>query len=98
MNDAKFATAAHLHVLLRRRCGRVTDTLWMVQNREYALAILRLAREQGDAELDKLIERFEALLASEAPIPPPPPKPAERETPPADYVASWENKYKGGVR
>lgn len=94
MNDAKFATAAHLHVLLRRRCGRVTDTLWMVQNREYALAILRLAREQGDAELDKLIERFEALLASEAP----PPKATAQETPPADYVASWENKYRGGVR
>lgn len=95
MNDAKFATAAHLHVLLRRCCGRVTDTLWMVHNREYAVAMLRLAREQGDAELDKLVERFETLLQNEAPD-------SRQATPaealPADYAASWEAKYKGGVR
>ena len=39
MSEAdKLAIAAHLHVLLRRKTGRVTDTEWMAVNAEYALA------------------------------------------------------------
>ena len=45
-NDA-FAAAAHLHVLLRRKTGRVTDTEWMVSNPEYARAIVSYARERA---------------------------------------------------
>ena len=30
LNSEKLAVAAHLHVLLRRKTGRVTDTEWML--------------------------------------------------------------------
>lgn len=45
-----FAIAAHLHVLLRRRTGRVTDTEWLATNAEYARAIVRFTREKAAAE------------------------------------------------
>lgn len=58
------AVAAHLHVLLRRNCGRVTDTEWLAQNAEYAAEIIRFAREHAGAdarpELREWTDRFEA--------------------------------------
>ena len=39
------AIAAHLHVLLRRNTGRVTDTEWIAVNVEYAQAIIAFARQ-----------------------------------------------------
>lgn len=64
-NDA-LATAAHLHVLLRRKTGRVTDTEWMASNVEYAQAMVGWAREKaasdGHAELLPLADRLEALV------------------------------------
>jgi hypothetical protein len=64
-NDA-FAAAAHLHVLLRRKTGRVTDTEWMVHNAEYAKAIVDFARERasedGHADLLPLADRLESLV------------------------------------
>ncbi len=45
-ND-KLAIAAHLHVLLRRKTGRVTDTEWMAVNAAYALEIVRFARQRA---------------------------------------------------
>ena len=60
-----FATAAHLHVLLRRKTGRVTDTEWMATNADYALAMVKFARDKADSdalpELLPLAERLEAL-------------------------------------
>lgn len=46
----KLAIAAHMHVLLRRKTGRVTDTEWMSQNLEYALEIVRFARAKADED------------------------------------------------
>jgi hypothetical protein len=43
----RLAVAAHLHVLLRRRTGRVTDPEWMATNREYATAIVAFARAKA---------------------------------------------------
>ena len=44
MSDSdKLAIAAHLHVLLRRKTGRVTDTEWMAVNADYAQEIVRLS-------------------------------------------------------
>lgn len=67
------AAAAHLHVLLRRKTGRVTDTEWMASNREYARAMIAFARqsaeEDGHADLLPLAGRLEALLALSAPPP-----------------------------
>ncbi len=64
-NDA-LATAAHLHVLLRRKTGRVTDTEWMAGNADYAQAMVRYAREKakedGHPELLPLADRLEALV------------------------------------
>ncbi|QIL82252.1 hypothetical protein G7047_21680 [Diaphorobacter sp. HDW4A] len=42
------AIAAHLHVLLRRNAGRVTDTEWMAVNVEYAQAIIAFARQHAE--------------------------------------------------
>lgn len=61
-SDEKFAVAAHLYVLLRRKSGRVVDTVWLLQNRVYAQEVLRLAREQSDHEIVKLADRFEMML------------------------------------
>ncbi len=61
-SDEKFATAAHLYVLLRRKSGRVVDTVWLLQNKDYALEVLRFAREQLDDEVMKLADRFEVMM------------------------------------
>ena len=46
-HSEKLAIAAHLHVLLRRKTGRVTDTEWMASNGSYAREIARFARERA---------------------------------------------------
>lgn len=45
-NSERIAAAAHLHVALRRKAGRVTDTDWMAVNDVYAQAMVRLAHEK----------------------------------------------------
>ena len=61
-----FAVASHLHVVLRRKTGRVTDTEWMVHNAGYAAAMVAFARAQaaseGHAELLPLADKLEALI------------------------------------
>lgn len=63
----KLAIAAHLHVLLRRKTGRVTDTQWMADNLEYASEIVRFtrqsAREDGHTELLEWADKLEAAQA-----------------------------------
>lgn len=76
-NADTFAIAAHLHVLLRRKTGRVTDTEWMATNAEYAHAMALFARAQGeslpDEELLKWADKLEqATPAMTAPQPPRP--------------------------
>ncbi|MCD6665777.1 MAG: hypothetical protein LT081_06830 [Hydrogenophaga sp.] len=65
------AAAAHLHVLLRRKTGRVTDTEWMAGNREYARAMIAFARDSanqdGHTDLLPLAERLETLMALAVP-------------------------------
>jgi hypothetical protein len=50
MVSQTLAIAAHMHVLLRRKTGRVTDTEWMADNVEYALEIVRFARAKADED------------------------------------------------
>ena len=61
-----FAIAAHLHVLLRRKTGRVTDTEWMATNADYAREIVRHAREKaasdGHPELLLWADKLEAAI------------------------------------
>lgn len=65
-NTERMAVAAHLHVALRRKAGRVTDTDWVAVNDEYAREVVRLARakaqELADAGLAELANRLELLL------------------------------------
>ncbi len=68
----KLAIAAHLHVLLRRKTGRVTDTEWMAHNLDYATEIVRFARrsarEDGHTELIEWADKLEhAMTVSVAP-------------------------------
>lgn len=46
----RLSIAAHLHVLLRRKTGRVTDTEWMAANADYALEIVRFARRRAEED------------------------------------------------
>ncbi|MGY8905475.1 MAG: hypothetical protein ACKVIH_13095 [Burkholderiales bacterium] len=72
----KIAIAAHLHVLLRRKTGRVTDTEWMAVNAEYAAAIVRFARtkaeEDGHADLAEWANKLAMAVADPGERPPRP--------------------------
>lgn len=75
LNSERLAIAAHLHVLLRRKTGRVTDTEWMAINTEYAAEVVRFARERARSddqpELAEWAAKLEAALepAQQAPRP-----------------------------
>lgn len=79
------AAAAHLHVLLRRKTGRVTDTEWMATNAEYARAMVAFARanavSNGHTDLVPLADRMEALMAQGGAWTPPAPGGAEAQSP-----------------
>ena len=62
-NSERVAMAAHLHVALRRKAGRVTDTDWMVVNDEYAREVVRFAREKAREEGDEGLEDLANKLA-----------------------------------
>jgi len=71
LDSERLAIAAHVHVLLRRKTGRVTDTEWMATNQDYAAEIARFAREksteEGLAELAEWADKLEhAVSASPA--------------------------------
>lgn len=65
------AIAARLHVLLRRKTGRVTDTEWLAVNADYAAEIVRHCREQaatpGNEELAEWATRLEQAMAQRPP-------------------------------
>lgn len=71
VESEKLAVAAHLHVLLRRKTGRVTDTEWMASNAEYAREIIRFARasalEDGHDDLAEWAGKLEAALRLQPP-------------------------------
>ena len=74
LSNDNLAIAAHLHVLLRRKTGRVTDTEWMASNAEYAREIVRFAKakalEAGNGELSGWAEKLEEAMQLDAPKPP----------------------------
>jgi hypothetical protein len=98
----KVAIAAHLHVLLRRKTGRVTDTEWMATNAEYAAEIVRFARakalEDGHEDLAEWAGRLEQVVLA----PEPPPKvPLVQAAVQARQDEGGENRtprYIGGIR
>ena len=70
-SSEKIAIAAHLHVLLRRKTGRVTDTEWMATNLQYAAEITRFARdkarEDGHPDLAAWADKLEEIMVSPDP-------------------------------
>lgn len=66
------AIAAHLHVLLRRKAGRVTDIEWMVVNMEYASAVATFAKakavELQAQDLEMWAIRLEAAILKRRPV------------------------------
>ena len=70
-SNEKIAIAAHLHVLLRRKTGRVTDTEWMATNQQYAFEIARFAREKAaeDGHVDLIVwaAKLEECMAAPDP-------------------------------
>jgi hypothetical protein len=71
LHSEKLAIAAHLHVLLRRKTGRVTDTEWLAANAEYAAEIVRFARtraqEPGLEDVAEWANRLEQAMAASPP-------------------------------
>jgi hypothetical protein len=71
LNSEKIAIAAHLHVLLRRKTGRVTDTEWMASNADYAAEIVRFARARarsdGHPNLGEWADKLESAMVEAAP-------------------------------
>jgi hypothetical protein len=87
LDSEKLAIAAHLHVALRRKLGRVTDVEWMVRSDEYAREIIRLAlAEPGQPELHQLARRMEHALFEQRPAS----TPARRPTSPLAAPAQPE--------
>lgn len=74
LDSEKLGIAAHLHVLLRRKTGRVTDTGWMASNAEYAAEIIKFARaraiEDKFPELAELADKLASAMAPAAPTRP----------------------------
>jgi hypothetical protein len=72
----KIAIAAHLHVLLRRKTGRVTDTEWMATDLAYAQEIVRFARASaaadGHADLGQWADKLEQAVLQATPAARPP--------------------------
>lgn len=73
------ATAAHLHVAMRRKMGRITDTEWMASDARYAQAMTELAlqhaQEHQDGDLRKWAQRLWALWQAQLPAPAAPASP-----------------------
>jgi len=90
MSDpARLAPAAHLHVLMRRHLGRVTDVEWLVRNREYADEIVRLALASPHPELHEWSLRLRASFERPSPSPArSPAAPARVSAPDAPSAAS----------
>lgn len=111
--NERIGIAAHLHVALRRKAGRVTDIDWMAVNDEYAREVLRIAKakgmEDGDTALLDLAYKFEAQLPPPVIAGAPAPAPAAEPVPLVDRLAhslretarhaeADDSRYIGGLR
>lgn len=96
MSSEKLALAAHLHVVLRRHMGRVTDVEWLVRDLSYAREIIALARSSGQEDCLHWADKFEAAVSAhhgarpmpEASASPSPPAQTPQPAPGRRYVGS----------
>jgi hypothetical protein len=102
LESEKMAIAAHLHVLLRRKVGRVIDVEWVMRSPEYAREIIRVSREQPrdtHADLHEWADKLELALTGRpaaAPAPATTPRPAA--APAASPANSGFGRYVGRLR
>lgn len=66
VESEKFAIAARLYVLLKRKTGRSIDAAHIINNKDYAKEVIATAREAHDPDLDALLDRFEKALFGKA--------------------------------
>ena len=98
LHSEKLAIAAHLHVLLRRKTGRVTDTEWMASDLAYATEIIRFARasaqQDGHADLAEWADKLAAaVLPSSAQ-----PKPVAEASQSGSGARAAVERYVRGIR
>lgn len=62
VDSEKFALAARLYVLLKRKTGRSIDAAHIINSKEYAREVIATAREARDPDLEILLDRFEREL------------------------------------
>lgn len=63
LESERLGLAAHLHVALRRKLGRVTDVEWLVRDAAYAREILRLAMASGHDDVQACARKLAQALA-----------------------------------
>lgn len=95
LESEKLAIAAHLHVVMRRKMGRVTDVEWLIRSPEYAREIIRVALgEPEQPELHDWAQRLQAALFPPAPVPKAPARPVGPAVTPSAVV----RRYVGSLR
>ncbi|MDT7834668.1 hypothetical protein [Aquabacterium sp. OR-4] len=94
LESERLGLAAHLHVALRRKLGRVTDVEWLTRDAAYAREILALARDCGHADVQECGRKLELALAPllRRPVAEMPPRP------PASPRELLEQRYVGRLR
>ena len=102
LQSDKFAVAAHMHVVLRRKCGRVTDVEWMMKSPDYAREVIRVARAENEPDLQAMADKLEAALFPVAikpmrPMPEVRPVQSAPDTQPGSLLGAAMDAVGGGV-
>ena len=63
-NNEVFSVATLIYTRLRRVSGRVIDVMYLVENSDYARAVLQLALATHDEELCRYALRLNSILAN----------------------------------
>ena len=63
-----FSIATLMYARMRRVAGRMIDVMYLVENKAYAGYIIQHAALLQDEELDRLINRLQALILKESQI------------------------------
>ena len=63
-----FSIATLMYARIRRVAGRMIDVMYLVENKAYAGYIIQHAALLQDEELDRLINRLQALILKESQI------------------------------
>lgn len=96
LNSERFALAARMHVMLRRKAGRITDTEWLASNQDYAAEIVRFsmdyAKKEGHEDLAELAEKLAAVM-----LPPSAPTATYKKTD-LSHEGLGKIRYIGGIR